>query len=78
MILKKITPYLTYPVKESIDSLKRDGNTMLKNYLIGDGIHLQGKLNELTVKSVTLIPGAIRIQANLKGNVVVKVDELNF
>ena len=78
MILKKITPYLTYPVKESIDSLKRDGNTMLKNYLIGDGIHLQGKLNELTVKSVTLIPGAIRIQANLKGNVAVKVDGLNF
>ena len=78
LILKKIVPYLSYPVKEYTDDMKAEANTMLQNYQVREGINLQGKLNELTVKSVNLVPGAIRIQANLKGNVMIKLENMKF
>lgn len=78
MILKQLTPYLTYPVKNDLDKMKMDVNKMMSNYTIMDGVSLQGKLNNLSVTSLSLIPGAMRIQANVKGNIALKVDELNF
>ena len=78
VILKKIVPYLSYPVKEYTDDMKAEANTMLQNYQVREGINLQGKLNELTVKSVNPVPGAIRIQANLKGNVMIKLENMKF
>lgn len=71
----KIVPYLSYPVKEYTDDMKAEANTMLQNYQVREGINLQGKLNELTVKSVNFVFGAIRIQANLKGNVMIKLEK---
>jgi len=78
MILKQLTPYLTYPVKTDLDKMKTDVNKMMNNYTIMDGVSLQGKLNNLSVTSLSLIPGAMRIQANIKGNIALKVDELKF
>lgn len=78
VILKKIVPYLSYPVKEYTDEMKAEANMMLYNYKVREGINLQGKLNELTVKSVNLVPGAVRIQANLKGNVMLKLENMKF
>jgi len=51
---------------------------MLNNYSVYDGVTLQGKLNSIDVMSLDLVPGAVRISANAKGNIVLKVDELNF
>ena len=45
---------------------------------IMDGVSLQGKLNSVTVTDLSLVPGAVRIQANVKGNIGLKVQELNF
>jgi hypothetical protein len=78
MILKQLTPYLTYPVKNDLDKMKTDVNKMMNNYSIMDGVSLQGKLNNLSVTSLSLIPGAMRIQANVKGNIALKVDEIKF
>lgn len=78
MILKKITPYLTYPIKSNLETMKNQVNQMLANYTITDGVVLQGKMNNLSVTSLSLIPGAVRIQANLKGNVALKVQDLKF
>ncbi|OIP84181.1 MAG: hypothetical protein AUK44_03325 [Porphyromonadaceae bacterium CG2_30_38_12] len=78
MIIKKITPYLTYSVKQELDELKADANKTLSNYKIYDGITLIGKLNSMNVQSVTLVPGAVRLNANVKGKIALKVDELNF
>jgi len=78
MILKQITPYLTYPVKSNLESMRTQVNQMISNYTIVDGVSLQGKLNNLTVTSLSLVPGAVRIQANVKGNVALKVQELKF
>jgi len=78
LIIKKITPYLTYPVKAEIETMKTDANKMLSNYKVMDGVALTGKLNSVTVKSLDLVPGAVRLNANVRGNVALKVDELNF
>ena len=78
MILNKLMPYLTYPVKNNLEAMKTQVNQMLSNYIIMDGVMLQGKLNNLSVTNLSLVPGAVRIQANVKGNVALKVQELKF
>ncbi len=78
LILKKLTPYLTYPVQKDLDDMKAEANKMLSNYSVFDGITLQGKLNSLVVNSLDLIPGAVRISTNVKGNVILKIDDLKF
>lgn len=78
IILNKIAPYLTYNVKEDLELMKKEANLMLNNYSVYDGVTLQGKLNSIDVMSLDLVPGAVRISANAKGNIVLKVDELNF
>ncbi|HLP04427.1 MAG TPA: DUF4403 family protein, partial [Paludibacter sp.] len=78
LILKKITPYLTYPVKEDLEKMKAQVNQTLGNYPVYAGVTLQGKLNNLDVVSLNLVPGAVRIQANLKGNMAMKIQDLKF
>lgn len=78
LILNKLTPYLTYPVKDDIEKMKNEANKMLAGYKIFEGITLQGALNSITVNRLDLVPGAIRISANVKGNTSLKVNDLNF
>ncbi|MDP4239126.1 MAG: DUF4403 family protein [Bacteroidota bacterium] len=78
MILKKIAPYLTYPVKDNLDKMKTEVNQMLNNYPVYNGVVLQGKLNNLSVTNLSLVPGAVRIQANVKGNVALKVQDIKL
>lgn len=78
LILKKIAPYLTYPVKDNLEKMKTEVNQMLSNYPVYNGVTLDGKLNNLSVLSLGLVPGAVRIQANVKGNVALKVQDLKL
>ncbi|MBP6611698.1 MAG: DUF4403 family protein [Paludibacter sp.] len=77
-IIKKITPFLTYPVKAELETLKADANKSLANFKVMDGVTVAGKLNSITVKSLDLVPGAVRLNANARGNVALKIDELNL
>lgn len=78
MILKQITPYLTYSVKSDIDKMKADANSMMSNYSISDGVALQGKLNSVSVTSLSLVPGAVRVMANVKGNMALKIQDVKL
>ena len=78
VILKQLTPYLTYPIKNDLEKIKSEANVMLSNYSIMDGVKLQGKLNDVSVSSLNLVPGAMRIEANVKGNIGLKIEELSF
>lgn len=77
-ILKQITPYLTYPVKPYIDQMKNDANQMISGYKLYQGVSLFGKLTDVSVQNLSLVPGAVRMQANLKGNIGLKVGDLSF
>lgn len=78
LIIKKITPYLTYPVKDLIEDMKTEANKTLSSYKVVDGITLTGKMNSVAIKSLDLVPGAVRLNANVRGNIALKVDEMNF
>lgn len=78
VILKQITPYLTYPVKDDIEKMKTEVNGMISNYSIMDGISLQGKISTATINSLGLVPGAVRMQANVKGSVGLKIQDMKF
>jgi hypothetical protein len=78
MILKQLTPYLTYPVKDDLEKVKKDVNQMMGNYSIMDGVNLQGNLNNISVLNLSLVPGALRIQVNVKGNIALKLEDLKF
>lgn len=78
LILKKITPYLSYNVSDALESAKKEANKQLAKYEVYQGVSLTGALDNLSVTEVSMVPGAVRIKANLRGNVALKVDELNF
>lgn len=77
-ILKKIEPMLKYPVEANLEQVKAEANKMLSEYSVYDGITLSGSLNNISVTDVNMVPGAVRLKANLKGNVVVKIGSLKF
>ncbi len=78
VILNKITPYLTYPVSEDLESMKAEVNKMLQNYDVYPGVKLKGNLSDLNVINLNLVPGAVRIVANARGNLNILVDEISF
>lgn len=78
IILSKIIPYLTYPLQEDLDKIKNESNKMLSNYTVYGGMALQGKLNQVFVTDFSLVPGAVRVMATVKGNVALKVQDIQF
>lgn len=78
MILKKMTPYLSYPLTDALENAKAEANKMLADYPLYAGITVRGKLDQLSVTNVGMVPGAVRIQANLKGNIGIKIAEIKF
>ena len=78
VILNKLTPYLTYSVKEDLDKMKAEANKMLTNYAVYDGVSLQGALNSVTVTGLSLVPGAVRISENVKGSTALSISDLSF
>ncbi|MDD3322012.1 MAG: DUF4403 family protein [Paludibacter sp.] len=78
IILNQLIPYLTYPVADDLNSMKMEMNKTLSNYPVYNGITLQGALNSVSVKDLNLVPGALRLQANVKGNISIKIEDLKF
>ncbi|MBP6284655.1 MAG: DUF4403 family protein [Paludibacteraceae bacterium] len=77
-IIKKITPYLTYPVQEELATMKEEANKMLTNYKVSDGVDLTGRLHTLSMQRIDLVPGAIRLYANVRGDIALKINDINF
>jgi len=78
VILNKLKPYLSYPVKSDIESMKSEANTMLKNYQIYDGIYLNGSISTVRVTGLHLVPGAVRLDANAQGTMLVNINDLKL
>ncbi len=71
-ILKRITPLLRYPLEEDLTYLKDQANLMLQGYEIMPSLSLAGTLDRLEIAEVSMIPGAVRLMANLQGNLRVE------
>ena len=78
MILKKITPYLSYKVAEDLENARLEANKMMTKYSLLEGIDLEGSLSAISVTNLNMVPGAVRLQVNLKGNVGIKVNTIKM
>jgi len=78
IILNKLVPYLSYPVKDLITGMQAEANKTLSNYPLYGGVNLQGNISAVKVGSLNMIPGAVRIVANAKGSINLKITDLDF
>ena len=78
VILKKIAPYLSYKVAEDLENARLEANKMMTKYSLLEGIDLEGSLSAITVTNLNMVPGAVRLQVNLKGNVGIKVNTIKM
>ena len=76
--LSLIEPYLTIPLKEEIDEVMQSSNEMLSDYSIMKGVSLKGKINSVTFSSIDITSSSVIIRGNLKGNLKLFVNQLEF
>lgn len=78
MILKKITPYLSYNIADVLESTRVEANKQLTGYKVYEGVTINGSMDKLSVTQVTMVPGAVRIVVNLTGNLAFSIGDLRF
>jgi hypothetical protein len=78
MILKKITPYLTYNVSDVLETVKTEVNKQLAGYEVYGGVKVTGSLDKLSVTELAMVPGAVRLKASLSGNIGFEIGDLRF
>ena len=69
MLLRKLQPYLTYKIDSLLEDVRLETDNMLKKYSLMEGVYLMGNLHAVKVTNISMIPGAVRINANLSGDV---------
>lgn len=69
MLLRKLQPYLTYNVEQVLEVVRVNANSMIQKYSLFEGVYLSGNLDAISVSNITMVPGAVRVGANLSGNV---------
>lgn len=75
-ILKKMEPYLKFPVASYIDTLKTDVNKQIENYEVQKGIFLKGKINDVTIKEIYILPDNLKLSGTVKGSADLFINSL--
>lgn len=66
-ITRKISHYLTFPLKDHINTVKQEMNNYLTAQKLTDDITLKGNLKDIMIGEVYLIPEGLIIPVTLKG-----------
>ncbi len=77
-ILKKMKPYLTFPLEDNLKDARAMVEKELKEYELMKGVVMNGKLSELMIEAVEVTPEGIRVIVLTKGKVKMKIDGLSF
>lgn len=77
-ILKKMKPYLTFPLEDNLKDAKAMVEKELDGYEPMKGIVLNGKLSDLTIEEVQVTPEGIRVVVLTKGKIQMTIDGLSF
>jgi hypothetical protein len=77
-ILKKMKPYLTFPLEDNLKDAKAMVEKELDGYKPMKGIVLNGKLSDLTIEDVQVTPDGIRVVVLTKGKIKMTIDGLTF
>ncbi|MCL2131177.1 MAG: DUF4403 family protein [Lentimicrobiaceae bacterium] len=76
--LSLIEPYLTIPLKKEISEVMQSSNEMLSNYAVMKGVSLKGKINSVTFDRIDITSSSVIIRGNLKGNLNLSINQLEF
>lgn len=66
-ILKKMEPYLKFPVANEIESLLKDVNEQIKNFEIDKDIFLKGKIEDVNIENIFVQPDNLKLTGIIKG-----------
>lgn len=76
--LKLIEPQLKFPIGDQVKSMKETINKELASYKMTDGVTLSGSVDEVSINSFGVVPGALKVIGSVNGKLLVKVDDLKF
>ena len=77
-ILKRIEPYLNFPMEETLTSSKKMVEDNLSNYEVVKGILLNGKLDEMDIQGIHLTETGIKVLISANGKIELNVEGLNY
>lgn len=76
--LKLIEPQLKFPIGDQIKSMKDLVNKELASYIVTDGVELIGAVDVISITSLNIVPGALKVIGSASGKLKVKVADLKF
>lgn len=76
--LRMIEPYLKFPMGDQIKSMRETVNKELENYKVTDGVFLNGNVNEISITSFGLVPGALKVIGSVTGKLQMKISDLKL
>lgn len=77
-IIKKMTPYLKFPLQENLTDAKDMIQKELESYEVMEGITMNGSLETLNVDGIYPTPNGMRVLVSTKGKIKLNVDGLSF
>lgn len=75
---KMIQPYLKFPMSDQIKTMKETVNKQLASYKVADGVLLMGNVNEISITSFGVVPGALKVLGSVNGQLQLNIDDLKF
>ena len=73
-ILRKLEPHLKFSVKEFVDPMLEDLNKELENYVIEEGIIIKGKIDNVEVENIFIMPLSVQLNGKVKGNAELHIE----
>ncbi|MDD2346527.1 MAG: DUF4403 family protein [Bacteroidales bacterium] len=67
-ILKKIEPYLKFPIVNEMEALLKDVNNQIQNYEIDKDIYLKGKIEDIDIENIFVQAENLKLTGTIKGN----------
>jgi hypothetical protein len=77
-IIKKMTPYLKFPLEQNLTEAKVMIQKELTAYKVMEGITMNGFLEDLAIDGIYPTPTGMRVLVSTKGKIKMKVDNLKF
>ncbi len=66
-ILRKMEPYLKFPIANEIEALLKDVNEQIKNYEIDKDIYLKGKIEDVDIDNIFVQEENLKLTGAIKG-----------
>ena len=77
-IIKKMTPYLKFPLEQNLTDAKEMIQKEIESYEVIEGVTMNGSLDGLTIDLIIPTPTGMRVLVSTKGKIKLKVDDLKF